>query len=239
MIMIGDDTALKLLAERLVDYEKPVVFLGINNNPRSYFSNSRIPVNFTGVLEHLPVFPWIRYIKKILPESKNGLVLLDNSPTSEAIINTSFRSETALVFEGLSIEYKIAQDWDNWKGFIQFSSDYDFIVMPTFHNVKDNGKHVDNKKVIHWTSENSTIPVFAHQDYAVGDNDVVGAYVIYGTTHGAQAAEIVKRILKDGKRPGEISPILDSEGQFYFNKKQLQRFKIDLPDKIKLNTIYK
>ena len=239
LIMIGDDIALKLLGERLSEIEIPVVFFGINNNPRNYFENYKIPSNITGVLESLPIFPWIRYLKKILPDAENALVLMDSSPTTEAIINTSFRDENEISFEKVTVEYQIAEDWNNWKGIIDSSEKYDFILLPTFHNVKDGDLHIEHEKLLKWTSANSKKPVFTHQDYAVGDGYTVGAYVVFGETHGARAGLIALSILEDKKRPSELSPVLDNEGKFFFNEKQLRRFNISLPEGILQRSIFK
>ena len=49
LVVLGDDAALITLVKRLAETRTPVVYLGINNNPRDY-----VPLtaeNFTGVLE--------------------------------------------------------------------------------------------------------------------------------------------------------------------------------------------
>lgn len=236
VVMTGDDNALRLLGPRIAATGTPVVFFGINNNPRSYFST--IPDNVTGVLERVPLFPWIRHLATILPHATKALVLMDNSPTAEAIIEVTFADRKKAFVDGISVEYAVAANWTEWQRIISELNSYDFITMPIFHALKStSGIHIPVEEAIRWTSQNSPVPVFAYQDYAVNDTGVVGSYVIFGEAHGRLAARIAKDIL-EGENPVLPPTYMDQEGRFYFNKKQLERFGLSLPDSIRQKTIY-
>ena len=240
LVMIGDDNGLRLLGPQLAETGTPTVYFGINNNPRNYFAGSKLPKNITGVLEHLPVFPWVRYLKKIMPGSKKALVLLDSSPTTDAILNVTFKERQSVGFGGIVAEYKIAGNWTQWKETIKNAKPYDMIIIPTFHALKDDrGDSVSFKHVVEWTWANSQAPVFSHQDYTVGPRGAVGAYVVYGQAHGRLAGEIALDILSGEKRPEEIGHIMDREGKFYFNQHQLDRFDLVLPEKIRNQAKFK
>lgn len=232
LVMIGDDNALRLLGPRFGKTTTPVVFFGINNNPRNYFD--RMPDNITGIMEIMPVIPLLRYLKHILPETLTALVLLDSSLTSEAVAQRVFQDKESLNIQGIHVVYRIANNWEAWKSIVSsMGSSYDILITPTFHAVKrENDSHVSIQEVITWTSAHSPTPLFTNQSYSISDDGAAGAYVTVGETHGKQAAEIAVRILTQEKKPSQISPLTDRKGTFYFNVKQLDRFKITLPKDI-------
>lgn len=237
LVMIGDDNGLSLLGPRFSRTQTPVIYFGINNNPRNYFD--RLPDNITGVLERTPIVPWLRYLKDIIPNAKKVLILMDSSPTSEAIIHVVFQQRKSVKVSGLTAEYRIVKDWSEWVFFVKNSNKYDILIMPTFHSIKDETQEsVSVESVVEWTSANSAIPVFSNQDYTVSSKGVVGSYVIYGEAHGKLAGEMVLEILKMKKSPRDIRNITDRNGKFYFNKDQLNRFKLKLPAEIKEQAIF-
>lgn len=236
VVMLGDDNALRLLGPPIAATGTPVVYLGINNNPREYFDT--IPANVTGVIERVPLFPWIRYLREIMPDASRVLVLLDASPTSQALVDVNFGARKAITFDGGSIEYNFSAGWDDWRQRVLGAAIYDMIVMPVFHALEDeSGSHVPVDEVVGWTSAHTPVPVFANQDYAVGDDGVAGAYVIQGETHARLAAAMAREILS-GVNPASLPLQNDHNGAFYFNKKQLRRFGLTLPGFIKAQAIY-
>ena len=237
VVMTCDDDALRLLGPRILDTSTPLVFLGVNNNPRSYFNT--IPGGMSGVLERVLLFPWIRHLRKIIPNATTALVLMDDSKTAESILAVTFADRKQVMVDGIRVEYRQAGDWDQWQRFVLESKSHDFIAMPVYHSLKDKaGRHVPVEKLIRWTSANSPIPMFAYQDYAVGDDGVVGAYVIQGEMHGRRAALLAKDIL-EGRGAQSTYFITDTEGVFFFNKKRLKEFGLTLPDSIQSRTRFK
>lgn len=231
LVMLGDDNALRLLGNRFADTDTPVVFFGINNNPRTYFD--RLPTNITGLLERTPLFPWLRYLREIMPQAKRALVLMDTSLSSAAIINVTFQNRASISISGMEVEYRLVSDWHQWQTAIGQSADFDFIVSPTFHSIKQlNGAAVDIDRLISWTSANSSAPLFTNQDYTVSDHGAAGAYTLSATAHGAQAAEIAALILGDGQQPSTIMFQVDKAGLYVFNRQQLDRHRITLPEAI-------
>jgi len=237
VVMLGDDNALKLLGSRIAESGTPIVFFGINNNPRKYFGT--IPDNVTGVLERVPLFPWIRLLKEIIPSAEKALVLMDDSPTAQAIIDVTFGDRKNVFLEGVSVGYSVASDWAQWRQIVLKTDSYDFITIPVFHALKGAaGEHTPALEVIRWTSAHSPVPVFAYQDYAVSDDGAAGSYVIYGEAHGRLAAQMVRTVLETG--PSHMPPMeMDQKGKFYFNKKQLKRFDLKLPKTIRRESIFR
>lgn len=232
LVMLGDDNALRLLGPRMAESGKPVVFFGINNNPRSYFEKA-IPDNVTGVLERVPLFPWLRHLIRIIPDPKHALVLMDESPTSRAVVDVNFMDRKQVFIDGVGVSYKMARNWSEWQRVILEQNGLDFITMPLYHNLKDaSGRYVPVEEVIRWSSANSPVPIFAYQDYAVGDDGAAGSYVIFGEEHARLATHLARDIL-EGKTPRPPSASMDQQGKFFFNKKQLARFGLILPEDIR------
>lgn len=239
LVMLGDDNALELLGPRFATTTTPTIYFGINNNPRNYFDDKTIPANITGVLERLPLFPWLRHLSEIMPNLHKTLVLMDASPTTEAIIRGTFSDKTRRKVEGVTVEYFNTGSWEEWTSRVTQATEYDVIITPTFHALKKkDGSHIAVETVIEWTSANSPVPVFSHQDYTVGPAGFVGAYVIYGQAHGRLAGDIAVEILENGKSPTAIPTKMDRKGKFYFNQQQLDRFNLRLPKPIYTQAIF-
>ncbi len=91
LVIIGDDAGLSHLGPRFAETTTPVVYLGINNNPRNYFTHA--PDNITGILER-PIFKRsILSIKSLLPRAKNVLVLFDTDVTSQIVRKEAFQDD--------------------------------------------------------------------------------------------------------------------------------------------------
>lgn len=231
LVMLGDDDALSLLGPRVAETNTPIVYFGINNNPRNYFR--RLPRNMAGVLERTPVIPWLRHLTEIMPRARRVLVLLDKSLTSDSIIELVFQGRADIHVGAMSVELHVASDWADWQTRVLGATEYDFLLTPTFHALRGSEDYVDIADVISWTSSNSPVPVFSNQDYTIGENGLVGALVLLGTEHGRLAGEIARGILEKTFSPQNAPFLTDRAGQFYFNQKQLDRFGILLPEDIR------
>jgi len=231
LVMLGDDNALRLLGQHLAATRTPVVFFGINNNPRNYFHD--MPPNITGLLERTPLIPWLRYLHEVMPRAQRALVLMDSSISTASIINVTFQDRAAISVSGMLVEYRIVTDWAQWKNIVRNPEGNDLIVSPTFHAVKDEkGVNVPIPELIQWTSANSPVPIFTNQDYTVYDEGAAGAYTLDALSHGRQAAEMVLAILDEGRQASTLKINTDKNGTYVFNKQQLERFGISLPEHI-------
>lgn len=234
VVMLGDDNALRLLGPPIAETGKPVVYFGINNNPRQYFET--LPPNVVGVLERIPLFHWVRVLMRIVPDARSLLVLMDDSPTAEAIYASAFKGRDFVSFDGAVVRCMRAHSWSGWQRIVT-EEEHDLILMPIYHALRaDSGRHITYEEVIAWTSKNSCSPVFATQDYAVGDDGVVGAWVIQGEQHGRRAGRIVAGILKEGIRNSADG---DQGGVLYLNERQLRRFGLEVPQDLREEAVFK
>ncbi|MFW5488732.1 MAG: ABC transporter substrate-binding protein [Desulfovibrio sp.] len=236
LVMIGDDTAFNLLGLRIAKLKIPVVFFGMNNNPRKYFWER--PSNLAGLLERTPVLPTARILKSLLPSARKMLFLFDNSPTSDSLLEITIKDKRSLRLGTLSLKFKVAYNWAEWKKAIRRAGRYDLVVIPTFHALKDaDGNHVGITKALDWTTTHCPVPVFSCQEHTVHDTGTVGAFTLDGVHHGESAARIALRILQ-GTPPADIPLQVDSHGQLYLNKKQLERFHISVPEELAHSVIF-
>ncbi len=228
LTILGDDAALKYLGPKFALEKIPVVFLGINGNPRNYFKT--LPTNMAGILERPILKRSLVYIQKVFPQAKNGLVLFDTDLTSQCVKDEIFGGKEKLNIAGIDVDIKLIATMDDWNSAVASSKGkYDFIITGLYQNIKDQaGKPVDPEDVIKWASANSALPLFAFWDFAVGPDKAIGGLVLYGRDMGLLAGEMVQKVLS-GTPPSKISYVQDTQGVFLFSKKQLDKWKIVLP----------
>ncbi|WP_250655911.1 ABC transporter substrate-binding protein [Alkalimarinus coralli] len=240
LVMLGDDNALRLLGPRLAEEPVPVVFLGINHNPRVYFSGGILPPNMTGVLERTPIMGTIRFVSRVLPGVKRILLLAGESQTSQAELKNTLLDQKKLATTGIVADVKTVSTWAGWIETLKtVHKHYDIVLPLAYFNIKDeNGKYLSASEAIAAMSAASQIPIIVNQDYTVGDDGAMGALVIQGRTHGRRAGLIVLSIL-EGASPLSMLPEIDQTVAVYFNQRQLERFGITLPEDIVKHAIFK
>ncbi|MGL5667164.1 MAG: hypothetical protein ACRDD9_13630 [Shewanella sp.] len=83
LVILADDNAVHYLHQRLNNSQIPVVYLGVNMNPREYHLNEH--KRFTGVLERPLLKRSLLLLERLLPQAKHRkiLVLFDGSHTSK------------------------------------------------------------------------------------------------------------------------------------------------------------
>lgn len=231
VVILADDNALKYVGSRLSNTDTPVVYMGINENPRNYLSQK---MNITGVLERPLYKRTIKYINEILYVGNDKvLILFDNGTTTQAFKKQVFKESDSLTVSGVKTDLKVVSKFDKWKKTIEEaeSAGYRAIVVGLYQRVFDDGKHVDSEELLEWTSANSGIPVFAFWRMSVGKGKAVGGMVLCGEEQGRAAGNMVLEIL-EGKPTNRISPVTPDRGRFVFSRSELARWKIRLPYKI-------
>jgi len=232
LVVLADDNALNYMAPYFVDTNIPVVYLGINNNPREYGLHNQ--QNFTGILERPLLKRSTQFIKDIVPGSKKLLILFDSGTTSTVIKEEAFKNQNRIHISGLDIELRTLSRQSQWRQQILSSKDngYDAIILGLYQTLADEqGNNVSDAQVIKWTSENSPLPLFAFWSFTVGENKAIGGFVLDGKDQGKEAGNIIKSIFS-GTPPYTILPITGASGNFIFSTSQLQRWNLILPEYI-------
>ena len=232
VVILSDDNALMLLEGRFLETDTPVVYMGINNNPRSY---GPLGKNITGVLERPLYKRTIKYLKDLILLRKDKvLILLDKGTTSEVFRQSVFHDQQNMEISGVVAEVKSFLNYSKWQNAVKSAREngYKAIVIGLYHCLFEDGVNVDGEDVLAWTSENTPVPLFAFWEMSVGKGKAIGGMVLSGKVQGRAAANIVMKIL-DGTPVNSITPIIPDQGDFVFSRHELERWKIRLPRYIK------
>ncbi|WP_163835574.1 ABC transporter substrate-binding protein [Spartinivicinus ruber] len=237
LIFLGDDNALQYLSHKISETNYPAVYLGINSNPRN--TGIYKYKNITGVLERPLLKRSLITAKRILPNLKKVLLLFDDSTTSHHTMQDFFQNKPVQTIGNIETHLLISNNFEYWQESIRQAKQkgYQAIWPGLYFTLNDeSGKHVNSNDVIHWISTHSTLPLFAFWDFAVGKEKAIGGLVMTGRSQGYAAAKIAKDIL-NGTKPENILPQIPKKGELIYSKTQLKKWKITLPETIKLNSI--
>lgn len=231
LVILGDDNALKLVGPKLAQTNTPVVYLGINQNPRNYKMFG--PENVTGVLERPLMKRSVLILKEILkPEPKKILILFDTGATSKSSVEQVFRGKNTTYIDGVQTDLKFIGNIKEWKKTVLSSkeSGYDAIIVGLYHTITDDYKmHVDSGEILEWTSENTPVPPFCFWDFTAGPDKTIGGLVLFGKIQGQTAGKIALNILS-GTKPFDIKPVVAEKGRLMFSKEQIEKWNITLPE---------
>lgn len=232
LVVLGDDAALKYLANRFIETKTPVVFLGINNNPRTYITTPA--KNFTGVLERPLLKRSIANLHELLPAAKKVLVLFDNDLTAQVVKKESFYDKGSIDVGGITVDLRLLGTLDAWhETILSTKGQYDAIIIGLYQAVKNtDGTPANPEELITWASKNTPVPPFAFWDFGVGANKSIGGLVLDGKSMGESASVMVKKILEEGATPSSIIFDFNNRGLFLFSKAQLTKWKLTLPKDI-------
>ena len=137
VVVLADDNALMLLGKRVMKRNIPVVFLGINSNPRKYMIEGG---QITGVLERPLLKRSIVFIHDILPNKlKKCLVLFDDGTTSHVVLEDVFHGKQTLAFGGVLTNIRLIGSLHDWQHQVLSAQKegYDTIIIGLYHTVMD------------------------------------------------------------------------------------------------------
>jgi ABC-type uncharacterized transport system substrate-binding protein len=234
LVILGDDNALKYLGPRFAKTLLPVVYLGINNNPRRYHVHQRH--NITGVLERPLIKRSISSIKPMFPEGLNRmLILFDDGTTAKTVLEEEFGGETQLSVSGVKLDLRLISRWDEWQQAVSSAKQegYDAIAFGLYHTLRDSkNKYVEASEVIEWSSQHTPVPPFGFWDFSVGKNKTIGGLVLFGFEQGRIAGELAHTILTTDVEPHTLGPKTAEKGRYLFSRSQLERHHLTLPRKM-------
>ncbi|WP_108651183.1 ABC transporter substrate-binding protein [Dongshaea marina] len=232
LVILGDDNAIRFLGPLLAQNSVPVVYLGLNNNPRDY-SIYGAP-NITGVLERPLIKRSIASASQFFtPHPKRILLLLDSGQTSETIYKEIFNDQPNNTFLKISVDVRLVGSWERWQKLVKQSKKqgYDLLFVGLFHTLRNHqNQHIPAQEVLQWTSTHTPIPPLGLWDFAVGKDKTIGGLVLYGKEQGITAAWIARQILEQGVSPGKIHPVPAEKGRYLFSRSQLEKWNTKLPD---------
>lgn len=239
LVILADDNAVHYLHQRLNSSQIPVVYLGVNMNPREYHLNEH--KRFTGVLERPLLKRSLLLLERLLPQAKHRkiLVLFDGSNTSKIAAEYISKQPSSMLSD---IEVHILQlaQLAEWQQQVRAAKDngYSAIVVALYHAVRDeNNQSVDADNLLEWIANHTPVPNFGFWGFSIYANGNLGGYVLDGYHHGSIAADMALRILA-GEKPENIFPITDDLGQYRFSRAAIKKWQLKLPKEIEKQTTW-
>lgn len=240
IVMLGDDNALRLVGKAVLSRGIPLVFLGINGNPRDYFDGIA-PVGITGVLERPLLKRYLLFVRKINPEWKNILVLFDNSVTSQIYRDSPFffAGKDHIKILGVNVEIFLSNSYEALQTKIkQAQTDQDVLFLGGLNTLRDkHNQYIDPHTAVKWINRQSEIPMFGFWRGTVGKDGAIGGYVIDGFSMGAQAARLVMAILQGGSASGRKIE-WQNKGRLILSASALRRWNVVIPKELQNKAEY-
>ena len=230
LVILCDDNASRFLGPRFMNGPIPVVYVGMNRNPRDY---GLFPApNMTGVLERPLLKRSLHSMCRLVNTADTKvLVLFDSDLTSDAIVHEAFHGKSTLTLGKVEVELKQFSAIKDWQNALLHSraEGFDTVYIGLYHTLRDStGKHVPEDDVLAWANANTPVPIFAFWDFAVGKGKTIGGHVLSSHDQGLAAGKIACRIL-NGTTPSSILPYTAQAGTYVFSAYELKRFGISLP----------
>lgn len=239
LVILADDNAIQYLHQRLDETQIPVVYLGINANPREYRLNEH--KRFTGVMERPLLKRSLLLIQRLLPQShhKKILVLFDHGRTADSAAEYISTQRSSMLAD---IEVNIIQlaHLDEWQRQVLSAKEqgYNAIVVALYQTVRDaENRSVEAEQLLQWIAEHTPVPNFGFWGFSVAAEGNIGGYVLDGYQHGKIAATMAAKILA-GEQPENIFPVIDDLGKYMFSRKGLAKWQLKLPQEIEANTLW-
>ncbi|WP_394205965.1 hypothetical protein [Shewanella waksmanii] len=232
LVILGDDHAIALLSERLMDHHFPLVVLGLNANPRNY--NLHTYQDISGLLERPIYRRSVLLASELLPKKQTHkfLVLFDNSATSKMALNEVSLNLKPITIAGHQIEFASTNDYTEWQRLVSTSKDngYSAVFVGLYHTLMSEEQHIPHQQVAKWAAKSTPAPIFAFWDFAVTDGMSLGGFVLNGYNHGVQAAKLCLMRLTQQQQATKF--ITDRRGKYYFSRAELERWQITLPSRV-------
>lgn len=228
LVIIGDDNAFSLMAQRVAAMNIPVVFLGVNGGPEQYpYIDDPL---ITGVLERPFVVQNVRHMRKILKHDDHFLLLTDDSPTMNNAINEFFGSARSMIIHGTQVDVLMTNDRDQWLHAISSAADngIDAVIVGTHHTIYDHDGHYaqpDDLMSTAWSS--SAVPIFSLWDIFVGDHKAAGGFTVSAYQEGVTASRLALMIL-NGTPVSSLKPLKSLSGHFVYSRKGMEHWNIHL-----------
>lgn len=239
LTIICDDEALEFVAKPLVnDPRHRFIFLGINNDPRSYgvVKNLKSPEkNITGLISEHPFYYSVKLMQQIAPQFKKMIVLFDDSTSGQGIMKDLRASLTELDADGFKkeqAEFVVTNDWSVWKKTVKAHQTEDVIfVIGTFYTLRDEkNQPLSTQQVADWITKNSKVPELTILSSHISEGFLL-SISNPGFVHGYESMAIAEEIFS-GKKISEIPIRAPQQKAVHINPYRANQLKLNIPIEI-------
>ena len=232
IVLTTDDDALVRVG--LVLDDVPVVFNGVNGDPRRYLSSDKIDTiekpghNLTGVYQTTYYRQSLFLINKLAPSAVTFATITDKTTTGKTLLESLKKVDSA----SLPLQWKdslVSDQFSQWQEKISaWQNQVDVVFLLSANAVLDQqGKRMTMKRVIEWIAANSALA-----DTACWTEQVQDGILVSATNDGAQqgrfSAALALKIL-EGTSPGELSISTPPNGVPAINLARAKRLGISPP----------
>lgn len=197
----------------------PVVFCGVNDvAPREVLHRERT----TGVLEEFDMEANLRLMRELFPDRHRLVVIGDQSVTGVAIANQVRAGFTRNAIP-MEVEFWAEYTLEDLLARIRLrAADSVFFFIPFYKVIGNSVYSAQDLLRIVW--QQTRAPFFSAWNFLLGYG-LVGGKLLDGFAHGAQAAQMVLRIL-DGESPARIPVVSSTTDRYRFDYRILQELAI-------------
>ena len=114
-------------------------------------------------------------------------MLFDSSNVALTAIEDEFKTQTELRVGQTRVNSQLIGDYSLWQEAVLNAkqSGYEAIFIGLYHTLSDEqGRHVDENRLLEWTSAHSPVPLFCFWEFSVGKGKAIGGLVLDGRDQG-------------------------------------------------------
>jgi diguanylate cyclase (GGDEF)-like protein len=235
VVIVSDNTALKLLNEGSIQFtgNPHIVFCGINNYQKNLTKGLD---KVTGVVENIDHRATIELMRKLHPERNQVFVIIDRTPTGEAVSKEFMEFEK--IFKG-KLEFVFLRDFllEEIPGKLARLEENNLIYLTTFNRDRNNN-FISYAEGIEMITRSTTVPIYGSWGFYLGKG-ILGGRITSGYRQGQEAGKLAIKILQ-GVQADSLKVITNSPNQYMFDYNYMNQHGIgrsSLPkDSLVINT---
>ncbi len=222
-IIVSDNNALRFMMETGADLYRdvPVIFCGVNNFSPSMLEGRE---NFTGIAETVDYESTLSVMKNLHPLAEKVLLVLDRTPTGEAI-----NAELRPILERFSDTFEFEYYRDFSKGDIAEkirTLEDDTLIYLLAYNQDSSQVFISYSDLIRLFHQNSPVPIYSSWDFYFG-RGIAGGMITSAYKQGNLAGDMAVRIL-EGTPVSRMPVQYENTNQYMFDYNELHRFGISV-----------
>ncbi|MEO1296488.1 MAG: PAS domain S-box protein, partial [Cyanobacteria bacterium J06636_16] len=220
LIIVSDDPGLRLLLEHREQYfnNLPIVFLGINKVEPELLT---VP-NMTGVFEnHSTAETALGALKQT--KTDNLIVLNDSTETGQANLGGIEELQQHPQAPREIIILNDIRPENIEKAFGQYPRHWPVLVLGQLRQDSADGPLLSFPETAQILRERLSNPLYAESFLFLG-HGVVGGKILDAEHHAYQAVDLAQKILQ-GEAAEQIAPITNAKNLWFFDFRELQRFR--------------
>jgi len=206
----------------------PIVFAGLNDYEPGMLLGEK---GVTGVVEKQDFVGTVKLAQMLQPDLKEVVVLHDFTSSGLASRKAAEEQFVSLT-SSIKLSYLPEMTIDEIVATVKTLKP-GAVVLPFSYSRDKAGKVFTHSELAEILTKSSPVPVYGTKEERLGYG-IIGGSLLEGNNHGAQAAELVLRILR-GEKPDSIPVITEPRSLLKLDYSQLKKFRIN-PDKLPPNS---